>query len=154
MDRNSHRGAINCIADSRRRCLVHWLALHLHAPNVEMNMPSHRCQHPTCTAFLPEPGYCPDHAGQHQPSRHTHYDQHQRDKEMKRFYDSAAWQYARSAALARQPWCSRCGKPATTVHHKLSAKENPAQRLDPENLDPMCAPCHSLIEAEGRTSVR
>jgi 5-methylcytosine-specific restriction protein A len=117
-------------------------------------MPSHRCKHPTCTAFIAAPGYCQDHAGQQPPSRHTHYDQHQRDREMKAFYDSAAWQRARSAALARQPWCQRCGDIATTVHHRSPAKTDSAKRLDPNNLVPMCAPCHSQIEAEARKDVR
>jgi hypothetical protein len=110
-------------------------------------MPSHRCRHPTCTVYLPAPGHCPDHAGA-QPLRNAHYDATERDRELKRFYDSAGWQLARRIALARRPWCNRCGRMATMAHHRSPARTDPASRLLQENLQCLCNSCHSALERE------
>jgi 5-methylcytosine-specific restriction protein A len=118
-------------------------------------MPSYCCQHPTCTTYLPQRGYCPAHQTEGRKAkqqRHTYYDQHQRDPEAKRFYNSADWQAARATALAKTPWCSRCGQVfATTVHHiKPLLDCSAAERTAPDNLMCLCAPCHNEIEAEIR----
>lgn len=57
-----------------------------------------------------------------------------------RGYD-AAWQRARRAALHAQPRCT-CGAIATTVDHITPLAEGGA-RLDPNNLRPLCDPCHT-----------
>jgi 5-methylcytosine-specific restriction protein A len=119
-------------------------------------MPSFRCLHPTCANYLPTKGYCPDHAGQAQPSRHKLYDERQRDRESKRFYDSAAWSGphgARAAALARQPFCSLCGNVATIVHHHIEVRQDVSKRLDPDNLICVCKSCHATIHAARGTDV-
>ena len=109
-------------------------------------MPSYRCRHPTCGAYLKTPGYCSAHAST-ALNRHADYDQRRRDRDLKQFYDSAAWRAVRAARLANQPWCSNCHRPANTVHHVKPAKDFPDLRLDPANLDCLCASCHSQLEA-------
>lgn len=48
---------------------------------------------------------------------------------------------ARREAMARTGWqCSRCGEPATEVHH---LRYPPWGEFDvPENLEPLCHGCH------------
>jgi 5-methylcytosine-specific restriction protein A len=121
-------------------------------------MPSRPCNHPTCCNYVPrESGrrFCDEHAAeetQKRAERHRHYDQHQRDQDAKKFYNSAEWQRARAIKLARNPVCEHCNRAfATTVHHRIPlAKCTPAQRLDQDNLKSCCHPCHSIIEAEIR----
>ena len=123
-------------------------------------MPSYRCAHPTCTAFVPRRGEgCPRHqteAKRARGERHRYYDQHRRNPEAKAFYNSAEWQRVRLKVLTAEPVCSRCGAAwADTVHHvKPLAECSPAERVDPKNLQPVCAPCHGEIEREVAAGVR
>jgi len=112
-------------------------------------LPSFRCQHPTCSEYLKAPGYCPAHQTGRKVSRHSYYDQHLRDPDAKRFYNSLEWQAARARKLTAQPWCERCGALADTVHHTIAVKvATDAQRLDRRLLMSLCGPCHSTIERE------
>lgn len=116
-------------------------------------MPAATCQHPTCPAIIPRPGYCADHAPEGRAERRErdrYYDQHQRDPEARRFYNSSAWKRARGGKLAEQPWCERCQEAwAEHAHHRKPLKQcTPAERLDRDNLMSVCPPCHNAIEAE------
>ena len=116
-------------------------------------MPSHPCRHPTCSAYVPRRGYCPDHQEQgrrDRRARNRFYDQHLRDPEAKKFYDSAAWQRARQTKLASEPVCERCRRVfAQHVHHRIPLSRcTPEQRVEQANLMSVCAPCHNAIEAE------
>jgi 5-methylcytosine-specific restriction protein A len=117
-----------------------------------LNVPSHPCRWPTCTAYVPTYGYCADHAGKATAVRREdrrHYDKHRRDPDAKRFYDSAAWQVARKLKLAEDPVCERCGAAwSRHVHHVKPLKPHPELRLDRRNLMAVCPPCHNEIEAE------
>jgi 5-methylcytosine-specific restriction protein A len=50
-------------------------------------------------------------------------------------------------------YCQRCGKfvfgKQAQVHHKVTVKENPALKLDPNNLKLLCPVCHSIEENLG-----
>lgn len=85
-------------------------------------------------------------------ARAAFYDQHLRNPEAKRFYDSALWKATRSALLADHPVCQRCEKTfAQHVHHVIPlAHCTEAQKTDPANLLCVCVVCHSEIEAEVR----
>jgi 5-methylcytosine-specific restriction protein A len=119
-------------------------------------MPSYRCEHPTCVEYIRERGYCPDHANGQRSDARTFYDQHLRNPESKRFYDSAAWQRARRSKLAAQPVCEAtgCGKLAEHVHHDAPILDAPSRRLDPTNLVSLCAACHARLESERRRGAR
>jgi 5-methylcytosine-specific restriction enzyme A len=88
----------------------------------------------------------------HERSERKHYDQHKRDKQAKRFYNSKTWQQVRAAKLARDPLCQMdCQKErrltaATTVHHK----DKDIWNVDDDNLQSACATCHSKHETSNR----
>lgn len=118
-------------------------------------MPSFNCRHPTCPALLPARGYCARHqhlAPQEKAERNRDYDQHRRDKDAKRFYDSAAWQRARADKLGANPICERCGREfAAEVHHVIPLRQcDDEQRTDPSNLQSLCGGCHKRIEGMRR----
>jgi 5-methylcytosine-specific restriction protein A len=117
-------------------------------------VPVYPCRHPTCAAYVQKRGgYCEAHARQgrqERAARNRFYDQHARDPEAKKFYDSAAWQRARATKLATDPICERCQRVwAQHVHHRIPlARCTPEQRLDQRNLKSLCLPCHNIEEAE------
>ena len=82
-------------------------------------------------------------------SNHQLYDKHQRDKEAKRFYNSAAWKKCRELVLKRDNYlCVECLKakkisPADMVHHIEELKDQPSKALDEDNLVSLCNPCHN-----------
>jgi 5-methylcytosine-specific restriction enzyme A len=97
--------------------------------------------------------YCDAHAEQGRSAtaeRNRRYDQQQRDPEAKAFYNSAAWLNVRRDVLADEPVCRRCNREwAAHVHHIRPLKEcTPAERLDRDNLEPLCQPCHNEAERE------
>lgn len=114
-------------------------------------MPSHPCKWPTCSEYVPEPGYCPAHTDKAPADRreqHRRYDQLHRDPEAKSFYNSTAWQRARATKLTTDPLCELCGRLAEHVHHKTPVKASEEKRLEQKNLQSLCQPCHSRIEAK------
>lgn len=121
-------------------------------------MPSFPCAWPTCSTgryVARRGGYCPEHEAQGQrerSKRQRYYDQHLRDADAKRFYDSAAWKRARQTRLDHFPVCERCQRVfAQHVHHRIPLKRcTPAQRLDQAILMALCQVCHNIVEAETR----
>ena len=119
-----------------------------------IGVPSYPCHHPTCGAYVGRRGgYCPDHEAKGQEARRERdrfYDRHARDPAARAFYNSAAWQRARTAKLAESPVCERCQRTwARHVHHrKPLARCSPAERTARENLMSVCPPCHNAIEKE------
>ena len=102
------------------------------------------CRNRGCPNSLP----CVDHPIADSWSR-------DRKKTTSPFYGSIQWQKLRKAYKASHPLCERCereGKvrPATMVHHKLSVKDHPELKLDPNNFESLCRDCHE--RAEGRKS--
>ncbi len=127
------------------------------------------CRHPGCPALVTTPGhsYCPKHgASVRRPCRargcselvglDAQYCQaHQakitaeadraRGTARSRGYDER-WARVRDLVIARHPLCVRCELagmivPAEVVHHIRPISEGGA-RLDPDNLEPLCRPCH------------
>jgi 5-methylcytosine-specific restriction protein A len=118
-------------------------------------MPAYPCRSPTCSEYVTEKGgVCGNHTGRGvapEVSRHRRYDEARRDREAKRFYDSAAWQRARRERLAEHPVCERCGRAwAAHVHHVKPLRDYPALALDRNNHEAICAPCHNK-ERDART---
>lgn len=74
--------------------------------------------------------------------------------EAKQFYNSAAWQKVREAALIRDHYlCQPCLRrerltPATTVHHIKPIETHPELALDPDNLESICPACHNREHPE------
>ena len=70
----------------------------------------------------------------------------------KNFYRSSEWMILREFILSKGPLCERCINkdritPATEVHHRIDLAHFPEGKLDPNNLEPLCAPCHNTHSA-------
>src|SRR5579859_4625807 len=64
------------------------------------------------------------------------------------FYKTAAWLSMRRMILNRVPMCVECIRDhrlsaSTHVDHKISRQQRPDLALDPDNLQGLCASCHS-----------
>lgn len=70
------------------------------------------------------------------------------------FYKSKAWKAVRLQVLKRDSFlcqkCKRAGRvtPASTVHHIISIRVDYSKRLDPKNLEVICAACHNAEHNE------
>ncbi|MFY0521175.1 HNH endonuclease signature motif containing protein [Lysinibacillus sp. UGB7] len=77
------------------------------------------------------------------------YDQYQRDPEIVKFYQSAAWKKARKLALIRDNYlCQGCLSKkrftsAEMVHHIVEVKDDINLRLELSNLESLCNGCHN-----------
>ena len=118
-------------------------------------MPLRPCRHPTCTEYAAG-GYCPAHISEmpaEHREKHRRYDQRNRDKDSKRFYNSAAWLRARSIKLENSPFCQLCTTPtpAVDVHHLKAVKiASSAERIDQKNLMSLCKECHTKLEKRNK----
>ena len=81
---------------------------------------------------------------------HTKMAEKMKGTSAQRGYD-ARWRIARGCALRRDSYlCQAClkkGRPqeATEVHHLRPISEAPELRLDLDNLQSLCGPCHREI---------
>ena len=106
--------------------------------------PMRACKKPGCRE-LTFSGYCSEHTT---PAATYQYDHH-RGSAASRGYDST-WNKLRIQALERDFYlCQHCKangliKPATDVDHTIPfiGKDDPL-RLDIDNLQSLCKPCHS-----------
>lgn len=85
-------------------------------------------------------------------SRHRVYDRERRDKDKAAFYNGQAWQRTAEAARARAGYAdevifAETGRliPGAIVHHIEPIVENPARKLDMENLIFVSAATHKKI---------
>lgn len=67
-----------------------------------------------------------------------------------RGYDGT-WRRLRRMHLNANPWCVFCLEKGLVVEgahvdHKLTIRERPDLRLDPENLQTLCEPCHNRVK--------
>ena len=104
--------------------------------------PPRPCARPGCPEVT-RARYCQ----KHQAEMNKTYDMHQRDKEMKRFYDGKPWEALRRQKLARNKFCEECQRGgrlvlATMVDHIVEIK-NGGAKLDMDNLQSLCHSCHS-----------
>jgi 5-methylcytosine-specific restriction endonuclease McrA len=56
---------------------------------------------------------------------------------------SGTWDKARAGYLAANPYCRRCGEPASVVDHIRPHRGDKALFWDKTNWQPLCTPCHS-----------
>lgn len=56
---------------------------------------------------------------------------------------NAAWQKYRVSFLRLNPYCAKCGGPATVVDHIIRHRGDQARFWDPHNHQPLCEPCHN-----------
>lgn len=72
--------------------------------------------------------------------RKARFDQ-SRPTARQRGYDSR-WEKASKGFLAKHPRCTRCGQPATIVHHSIPHRGDKAIFWDRSKWVPSCKPCH------------
>ena len=95
-----------------------------------------------CKKLTPYNGHslCPDC----EAVRQVVYNKNVRDKKADRFYHSKSWKKLSAAVLARAEYkCALCGGLAVEVHHIKDIRGHWEQRLDPDNLMPLCTSCHN-----------
>ena len=102
--------------------------------------PARPCTTPGCPA-LTSGGRC----GMHRQQADRNY---RRSRPDDSFYHGAAWRRLRRTFLDANPLCINCGGEANTVDHIVPLRERPDMALEPTNLRPMCAPCHSRRSAK------
>jgi 5-methylcytosine-specific restriction protein A len=86
------------------------------------------------------------------PESRKLYDRTRRDREAKAFYHTTRWLRTRRIKLAMVPYCERCMQddrltPATVVHHLQELADHPELAVDLDNLQSLCASCHSKWHA-------
>jgi 5-methylcytosine-specific restriction protein A len=68
--------------------------------------------------------------------------------EHNKLYDGVLWRALRRRHLASKPLCEGCRRlgrdtAATVVHHKIAHNDDMDLFLSPDNLESLCASCHS-----------
>jgi 5-methylcytosine-specific restriction protein A len=107
--------------------------------------PMKPCAHPGCPN-LTNGRYCEKHAKEEA----RRYNRHGRDPLTNKRY-GRKWKKVRAAFLAAHPLCETCvaeGRltPATLVHHRRKVTDGGTS--EEENLQALCAECHSRLHAE------
>lgn len=87
----------------------------------------------------------------HQSETNANYDKYERDKAMKRFYNSPEWLAIRKRKLQIEPFCEECKKIGTLVigkivDHIIPIKHGGTNNLS--NLQTLCWSCHSRKSVE------
>jgi len=117
------------------------------------------CSKHRCPALVQPPvRYCQTHIRQTQQDRaeaDRQYNQ-QRDRRFTEFYHSREWLAVRVQVLDRDRWlCQMCKAErritkANTVHHRTALRDAWELRLEVDNLESVCPPCHSALERRRR----
>lgn len=92
-------------------------------------------------------------------NQHHQYDKHSRNKELDKFYHSAAWKRCRELALIRDNYlCKECLtnkriRKADMVHHIVEVKDDMQLALSIDNLISLCNPCHNQQHSEHNSKI-
>lgn len=70
-----------------------------------------------------------------------------RNAERAKPYSTPEWKALRADQLRRYPTCAKCGAHATVADHKRPWRGDRRLFLDPQNLQSLCRPCHSVKTA-------
>jgi len=103
--------------------------------------PNRACRYPRCPGYAGDGGYCEAHAS------HKRERDRWRGSAASRGYDYQ-WQQVRVRALKRDKYlCQMCladGRvtPAVDVDHITPIRADSSRRLDLDNLQSLCRPCH------------
>lgn len=104
---------------------------------------------------LTEDRYCSEHKDfvvEDKATRNRSYDQHVRDQDAKKFYNSKEWKAARAERLRKDKGlCQQCLrerriKTADMVHHKKPIREYWELRLVVAHMESLCNRCHAKID--------
>jgi len=107
-----------------------------------------QCTYPNC----PEVTYIGNRCSKHTVKRNNATDKKYRNredrKELTAFYQSIQWRRLRQYHITRNPLCTLCSDEGLTVvadvvDHIEEIKDNPARKLDGDNLQSLCHSCHN-----------
>lgn len=106
------------------------------------HLPKKPCRYPGCPNLTNET-YCEIHKKQ----ANKEYNQYQRDKFSKTFYNTPKWREIRKLKLTQSPFCEECRKngtivKATIVDHIKPIKQG-GEPYALDNLQSLCWSCHS-----------
>lgn len=109
--------------------------------------PLHKCNSAGCNTLTRQP-----RCEQHSKEKRIRGPE-SRGNSSQRGYD-ARWQKLRLVKLGEQPLCEDClsdgrVEAANEVHHIAKVSDEPAMRLDWDNLMSLCKACHSRRTARG-----
>ena len=125
------------------------------------SLPLHPCSAAGCRELVPHGRRCPNHGRQISPEQLREQRRQcdaNREPANVRGYDHD-WMDCRAAYISEHPWCEArviCASESITkrvaveVHHRRPISEAPELRLDPENLQAVCRPCHIYIGRAAR----
>lgn len=102
------------------------------------------CAVPGCSVLIRDGSYCPEHQAQ----RRREHDA-RRGTPSQRGY-GAHWRMIRARFLRKHPRCERCGGRATIAHHIVRVRDG--GRHTDDNLQALCASCHSKLHADSGES--
>lgn len=111
-----------------------------------MAIPQRKCFHPSCRIFIP---FTQSYCGKHEPSKEYNRSRRKNDSEYVKFYKSAAWKNLRRVQMLKDDYlCQSCLSngiytPGDMVDHVVPTKEEWSRRLDENNLQTLCWPCHN-----------
>lgn len=92
-----------------------------------------------------------DYATRQDEYRADNKDRWRYQKEIKRFYNSAAWRKLSKQVLNEHYYiCRNCGNDAVLTDHIIPVKVDWDKRLDINNLQPLCEACHSIKTKKDR----
>ena len=117
------------------------------------------CKFPGCPGLTREK-YCAAHADLEEADKRAaakFYDTAVRDREMRRFYQSPAWQRLRIMQLQRQPLCEMClaenrFEKAEVVDHITEIRTENGAPLDIYNLQSLCKAHHNQKTAKAKAA--
>lgn len=103
------------------------------------------CRQSGCRTLLDAPGFCTQHRREVFKAQKQSVTEDY--KERNRFYQRKEWKAARALHLQLEPLCRSCRKSgrlvaATVVDHIIAIDDGGA-KLDQENLQSLCKPCHN-----------
>jgi len=100
------------------------------------------CSEPRCPEMASYKGRCRAHARVQERSRYN--------TDTRKWYYTEAWKVLRQIVLNEQPICVECNLMASTeVDHKVPHRGNAILFWDRDNLQGMCATCHSRKTQRG-----
>ena len=111
-------------------------------------MPSLPSRCGRCNTVYYRPAKCPSCNGRDKQATRE-YDRRYRNQEAKAFYNSKEWQRVRYSILSKNPFCAveGCNRPADVVDHIVEIRDG-GDRLNPDNLQPLCHYHHNIKTAE------
>lgn len=110
-----------------------------------------KCPHPGCRQLITNHvKFCDAHTETRQQKRNKQSTTMNRE-----FYNSTSWRELSKRHRTEYPLCRHCLElgiltPVSVVDHIIEIDDDPTLKLDPQNLQSLCHPCHNSKTASER----